>query len=543
MTYPFGIDISAYQYSQDGSRKPDFDLINEKCDFVAVRAGISWGYTDKWFEYSWSHVLRPRLAYHVVYPGESATAQMKHFLNIVHPTQNDRLVLDMELDHGYSKARITKTLVDCMNIIQTETGRYPVIYSRAYWVNDHLDVNALPEKTDWWLANYLRSNPDPYFTPEMTPPPMLPNGVKNWLIHQTSKEQDGSKVGVVSHYVDTNRWNGTHDELLAYFGLGEETPEPEPPVEVEDKLFDAKVTTTPPNRLKTRYAPNGAERPKADWLQSQAVVPVYETHSTGWWRVAPEAWSSATWMERVEDKLPEPQEPLFQARVYSWATPYVNVRAEPSLSSNKVGFKYPLAVTDVMSTVSDWYEVPEGWMMSSFLERLDDEPPVISTGKYYGALYWQRDPRWKDKPLGTSGTIGSYGCVMTAETNALNQLGIKTNPVANNAWRTENNGYHNGNLIVWEKVTEQHPDIIWEGKTWNPTDAQIKQKIADGCPLVMLVDHNEGTPALDEHWVNSIPSPIDDGAIWIHDPWDNSTIRLRDRYKKPIQQFSSYRRI
>jgi GH25 family lysozyme M1 (1,4-beta-N-acetylmuramidase) len=248
------------------------------------------------------------------------------------------------------------------------------------------------------------------------------------------------------------------------------------------------------------------------------------------------------WIGEEEEPEPEPEEPLFQARVYSWATPYVNVRAEPSLSSNKVGFKYPLAVTDVMSTVPDWYEVPEGWMMSRFLERLDDEPPVISTGKYYGALYWQRDPRWKDKPLGTSGTIGSYGCVMTAETNALNQLGIKTNPVANNAWRTENNGYHNGNLIVWEKVTEQHPDIIWEGKTWNPTDAQIKQKIADGCPLVMLVDHNEGTPALDEHWVNSIPSPIDDGAIWIHDPWDNSTIRLRDRYKKPIPQFSSYRR-
>ena len=108
--------------------------------------------------------------------------------------------------------------------------------------------------------------------------------------------------------------------------------------------------------------------------------------------------------------------------------------------------------------------------------------------------------------------------------------------------RVKAGGYHNGNLIVWEKVTEQHPSIIWEGKTWNPTDAQIKQKIADGCPLVMLVDHNEGTPALDEHWVNSIPSLTDDGAIWIHDPWDNSTIRLRDRYKKPIQQFSSYRR-
>ena len=199
-------------------------------------------------------------------------------------------------------------------------------------------------------------------------------------------------------------------------------------------------------------------------------MPVYETHSTGWWRVAPEAWSSTLWMKRVGNE--------------------------------------PLPITE----------------------------------KYYGALYWQRDPRWKDKPLGTSGTIGSYGCVMTAETNVLNQLGIVTNPVVNNAWRTANGGYHNGNLIVWEKVSEQHPDIIWEGKTWNPTDAQIKQKIAAGCPLVMLVDHNEGTPVLDEHWVNSIPSPADDDAIWIHDPWDNLTIRLRDRYKKPIQQFSSYRR-
>ncbi|MFA5457710.1 MAG: GH25 family lysozyme, partial [Synergistaceae bacterium] len=70
------------------------------------------------------------------------------------------------------------------------------------------------------------------------------------------------------------------------------------------------------------------------------------------------------WIGEEEEPEPEPEEPLFQARVYSWATPYVNVRAEPSLSAGKVGFKYPLAVTDVMSTVPDWYEVPEGWMMS-----------------------------------------------------------------------------------------------------------------------------------------------------------------------------------
>lgn len=256
-------------------------------------------------------------------------------------------------------------------------------------------------------------------------------------------------------------------------------------------------------------------------------------------------WANAECLDAIpaigEEAPPEPPvEKLFDARVYSWATPYVNIRKEPSINSEDLGDLYPNTVVGVTSITGEWYGISNGFVMSRYLERMDLPLPI--TEKYYGALYWQRDPRWKDKPLGTSGTIGSYGCAMTAETNVLNQLGIVTNPVANNAWRTANGGYHNGNLIVWEKVSEQHPNIIWEGKTWNPTDAQIKQKIAAGCPLVMLVDHNEGTPALDEHWVNSIPSPADDDAIWIHDPWDNLTIRLRDRYKKPIQQFSSYRR-
>ena len=49
MNFPLGIDISAYQFSSDGKRKPNFDIINAKCEFVAVRAGISWGYTDRCF--------------------------------------------------------------------------------------------------------------------------------------------------------------------------------------------------------------------------------------------------------------------------------------------------------------------------------------------------------------------------------------------------------------------------------------------------------------------------------------------------------------
>ena len=220
---PFGIDISKYQYSSDGKQKPNFDTINATCDFVALRAGISWGYTDPWFAYSWAHIVKPRLAYHVIYPGEDAGRQVDHFLDIVQPEASDRLVLDMELDHGYSKARITDTLLTCMELLREETGRYPIIYSRASWINQFVDVSRLPSVTLWWLAHYLTRLPGPQYTPEKTPPPALPNGVNSWFMHQTAEHGNGSAVGVVSHYVDTNRFNGTHAELLAYFGLGEAT--------------------------------------------------------------------------------------------------------------------------------------------------------------------------------------------------------------------------------------------------------------------------------------------------------------------------------
>ena len=443
MTHQFGIDLSKYQ----DPATIDYDKIAEKVDFVILRIGFGWA-KDIYFERHYLAFTERGVrigGYH--FPLNTRLQEQADLVKQALDGKRIEAGLWVDVEAQYqSRSEINAYIPILENTIGTEIGIYT-----SYWKW----FEVMQNETRWaskrlWVANYGVTVPS------------LPSPWKKWCLWQYSS------TGRLNGYAGNLDLDLANAECLSSIpAIGAELPEPP----TEDKLFDAKVVTTPPNRLKTRYTPNGNVRPQSDWLQSQAIVPVYETSGTGWWRVAPEAWSSATWMERVDDN--------------------------------------PL-------------------------------PPI--TEKYYGALYWQRDPRWKDKPLGTSGTIGSYGCTMTAETNALNQLGIVTNPVVNNAWRTANGGYRNGNLIVWEKVTEQHPNIIWEGKTWNPTDAQIKQKIADGCPLVMLVDHNEGTPALDEHWVNSIPSPADDDAIWIHDPWDNLTIRLRDRYKKPIQQFSSYRR-
>ena len=179
------------------------------------------------------------MAYHVIYPGESAVSQMQHFLNIVRPTSTDRLVLDVELDHGQTKTKITDTLVQCLEYVKAQTGRYPIVYSRAGWINQFVDVSQLPE-VDWWLANYLKALPYPLYTPEKNPPPLLPRGVTNWLIHQTCEKGNGAEYGVASHYVDLDRWNGTSDDILEYFGLTGQ-PEPIKPAleEKVDKLWAA----------------------------------------------------------------------------------------------------------------------------------------------------------------------------------------------------------------------------------------------------------------------------------------------------------------
>lgn len=450
MDYPFGIDISKHQYSSDGKLKPNFDTINATCAFVAVRAGISWGYTDPWFSYSWEHLTVPRLAYHVVYPGEWANKQMDHFLSIVKPEANDRLVLDLELDHGYSKARITQTVNDCLAYILSNTGRYPIIYSRAGWVNQFLEVSDLPE-LDWWLAQYRKRLPAPLYTPELNPPPNLPIGVNKWLIHQTGEKGNGGQVGVRSYYVDTNRFNGTQDELLAYFGLGEVVPpEPEPPVE---KLFDA--------------------------------------------------------------------------RVYSWATPYVNIRKEPDITSEDVGNVYPNEVVGVTSITGDWYGLSNGFVMSKFLERLDFEPPASMLDI---APLSQRDPRWASDKLGNSNlTIGSHGCLVTCLAMA-----VGVTPAEFNRRLREVGGF-TGALVYWKMVEVAYPqldyykfiDCRYVPAPLNEIDAML----ALGIPVEVEVDFNPDTAFVDQHWILLIGKSGDDYIA--NDPWTGERISFRAKYGEP----------
>ena len=248
---PFGIDISKHQGVND------FAKMKANATFVFVKATESWGYTDPKFFANWQGLIgHNRGAYCYVWLSDDPLRQANHLIDIVTQAgvdwRYDRLVLDLEKSgHGLSRAEVTRRVLVMMERIKEVTGRYPILYSRKYWLQDNMlltDPRLI--NADWWLAYYRTALPYPLYTPEMPSPPPLPIGVSKWLIHQTCEKGNGREVGVGSYYVDQNRFNGTKDQLDAYFGRGEIIPEPEPePPVIPDPVEPEPEPTIPDGLL------------------------------------------------------------------------------------------------------------------------------------------------------------------------------------------------------------------------------------------------------------------------------------------------------
>jgi GH25 family lysozyme M1 (1,4-beta-N-acetylmuramidase) len=256
--YAFGIDISRYD---SANSLMDFEVAAKYepfIRFIAVREGISWAYKDPFFDYHWNEIPKMdelrgggkpvgRLAHHVLYPGENVEAQVDNlFKNIGNQADwtHDRLVIDAELDHNQSKARITTALVDFGALCEKETGRLPIIYSRRNWLLTYTNANELFQ-FDLWLAQYRWPLPFPLYTPEYEPPPQT-EGLHGWLIHQTGDKGHGDLFGVAGkHYVDLNRWNGDDKAVAEYFGYDVvQPPPPPPPLTLEERVTDLERRVT-----------------------------------------------------------------------------------------------------------------------------------------------------------------------------------------------------------------------------------------------------------------------------------------------------------
>ncbi len=357
MAKAFGIDISKYNSSSDGKKKVDFNKVKankEEVVFVVARAGASWGYKDPIFDYYWAEMQRIqvcRVAYHVLYFGESALAQMDNLFKILKDKvdwKHDKIALDLEVAGINTKERITATTKKCMQICKSRTGHDPILYSRANWANQYLDVNALP-KADWWLAQYRKPLPYPLYTSEHPGPPDLPKNVSTHLIQQTGEK--GKSVGGVSYYMDYNRWNGTKEDVYDYFGFEYEPPAPPKP---EPVLFQAKCVTT---SIYTRGGPSSGY-PIVGALMLGDIVDVYE-EKEGWYRIedGAEVWCSANerYMQRIKDQ-PNPEPVKFQAKCIVNA---LYKRSGPGTTFSIIGYITKNTVVKVYEEKNDWYRIGE----------------------------------------------------------------------------------------------------------------------------------------------------------------------------------------
>lgn len=160
-------------------------------------------------------------------------------------------------------------------------------------------------------------------------------------------------------------------------------------------------------------------------------------------------------------------------------------------------------------------------------------------------IYSQNDPAWKTEILGTKGTIGAYGCLMTCATMTCCYFNHNETPHTLNERLKANGGYSNGNLFVWSVLTKIFPDVKWVGSvTQTPaelTTAQmntIRDTIDKGYPVFLKIDTIPATSSLDEHWILAYDYEGDD--FMVADPWDGAKKRITSWGVKPQKLIWGY---
>ena len=146
----------------------------------ALDAGLLWG------------------AYHFLRPGDMR-GQARRFVDTAAPTEATLLAADHE-DHGVNLT----ALLDFMNEVHNEVGRFPVLYS-GFLIKEQTATADVDDKdafrlTRLWLAQYSA-------TPKW--PGLIWEKLFLWQYTES-----GSNTGI-SGEVDLNSFDGTDEELAA----------------------------------------------------------------------------------------------------------------------------------------------------------------------------------------------------------------------------------------------------------------------------------------------------------------------------------------
>lgn len=151
----------------------------------------------------------------------------------------------------------------------------------------------------------------------------------------------------------------------------------------------------------------------------------------------------------------------------------------------------------------------------------------------------QMDSRWSSVLLGYNTspqfTIYNYGCLLSCLAMALKYYGMDTDPLKLNQLLMQNNCFEpNSGIYDWGSLNRISPSIS-DSNTKTPnklTDSQlgeIKSAIDANKPVILELDYNPKTVALDMHFVVAVSyNANEENDITIADPLGGTLHSLKD---------------
>ncbi len=149
----YGIDVSHHQ------KEIDWDIVLKSNDslisFIYCKATEGEDHIDTQWKRNRTELLKRKKvhgAYHFFLPNNSPVNQAKHFLKnyTVHPDDLPP-VLDAEI-LGKNKQKFIDDMKKWLSIVESQTGRRPIIYTSFILYRDLLKNNFPNYK--FWVANY-----------------------------------------------------------------------------------------------------------------------------------------------------------------------------------------------------------------------------------------------------------------------------------------------------------------------------------------------------------------------------------------------------
>ena len=214
-----GIDVSKWQREMNW-----YKARKAGAYYAFIRAGSCTSvngdcYTDDQFERNASLAIEylPVGFYWYFRPNHAPIKQAEYFCDLIKGKRHNLPpVMDLEAKGlEQSPASITAAAVKFATRVFDRLGEWPLLYSRALWLNSNTVPDSVLKALGFWVARYNDSIIHPWGDDKC-----IPRDFIDWIFWQHSADNNGrgAEFGAQSKSIDLNFFNGDLAQFYAYVG-------------------------------------------------------------------------------------------------------------------------------------------------------------------------------------------------------------------------------------------------------------------------------------------------------------------------------------